>query len=114
MITVTIERGEDGRIRRFSVSGHAGYDVPGQDIVCAGVSAVTVGAVNAIEQLTGLVPKAKMRGGWLTAEAPQGGDPELESRAQLLLEGMLVSLQTIADEYGKYVQIQETIKHRRR
>lgn len=110
MITVTIERGEAGRIRRFSVSGHAGYDDPGKDIVCAGVSAVTVGAVNAVEKLTGLVPKAKMQNGWLSAETPYGGDPELDGRVQLLLEGMVVSLETIADEYGTYVQIQEVIK----
>jgi uncharacterized protein YsxB (DUF464 family) len=110
MITVTIERSAAGRIRRFSVSGHAGYDDPGKDIVCAGVSAVTVGAVNAVEKLTGLVPKAEMHNGWLRAEAPPSGDSELDGRVQLLLEGMVASLETIADEYGTYVQIQDLIK----
>lgn len=109
MITVMIERNHAGRIRRFSVSGHAGFDDPGKDIVCAGVSAVTVGAVNAVEKLTGLVPKAEMRGGWLSAEAPEDGGSRRESQAQLLLEGMIASLETIADAYGAYVQIQENI-----
>jgi len=109
MITVTIERGDSGRILRFSVSGHAGYDDPGKDIVCAGVSAVTVGAVNAVEKLTGLVPKAEMRNGWLHAEAPSSADPELDRGAQLLLEGMVAQLETIADEYGKYVKIKQRI-----
>jgi hypothetical protein len=107
MITVTIERDRSGRLLRFSVSGHAGFDVPGKDIVCAGVSAVTVGAVNAVEKLTGLVPKANMRKGWLHAEAPSGADPEADRMAQLLLEGMVAQLETIADEYGTYVQIKE-------
>lgn len=110
MITVTIERGRSGRLLRFAVSGHAGYEVPGKDIVCAGVSAVTVGAVNAVEKLTGLVPKAEMRGGWLRAEAPDGADPALDGKAQLLLEGMVVQLEAIADAYGTYVQIKEVIK----
>lgn len=109
MITVMIERNGKGRLLRFSVSGHAGYEEPGKDIVCAGVSAVTVGAVNAIEKLTGLVPKAEMRSGWLRAEAPKGGDPALDDRAQLLLEGMVAQLETIAEEYGTYLQIQERI-----
>jgi len=110
MITVTIERGGAGRIRKFSVSGHAGFDDPGKDIVCAGVSAVTVGAVNAIEKLTGLVPKTRMRGGWLSATLTECGDAERDSRAQWLLEGMVVSLETIADAYAKYVQIQDIPK----
>jgi uncharacterized protein YsxB (DUF464 family) len=105
MITVTVERSDAGRIRRFSVSGHAKYDDPGKDIVCAGVSAVTVGAVNAIEKLTGLVPDAEMREGWLTALAPSSEDRNLEGQAQLLLEGMVAALESIADEYKKYVQI---------
>ncbi|TJY41436.1 ribosomal-processing cysteine protease Prp [Cohnella pontilimi] len=107
MITVTIERSKQGRIRRFSVTGHAMYDDPGKDIVCAGVSAVTVGAVNAVEKLTGLVPKAEMREGWLTAEAPYSENRTLDGQAQLLLEGMIAALESIADEYAKYVKIKQ-------
>jgi uncharacterized protein len=107
MITITIERSEAGRIRRFYVSGHAKYNDPGKDIVCAGVSAITVGAVNAVEKLTGLVPEAEMREGWLAAEAPYSEDQRLDGQAQLLLEGMIVALESIADEYAKYVKIKE-------
>jgi len=109
MITVKIERGA-GRIRKFTVSGHARYDDPGKDIVCAGVSAVTVGAVNAIEKLTGIVPKTRMRGGWLSAEVPESGDKVLDIQTQWLLEGMVVSLETITTAYAKYVQIQDITK----
>ncbi|WP_027092688.1 ribosomal-processing cysteine protease Prp [Cohnella thermotolerans] len=109
MVTITIVRGQDGRIRQFSVSGHAMYADPGKDIVCAGVSAVTVGAVNAIEKLTGLVPEAKMQSGWLSAVAPESEDPSKNDRVQLLLEGMVASLETIVDEYGKYVRIKERL-----
>lgn len=110
MITITIERGGNGRIRKFSVSGHARYDDPGKDIVCAGVSAVTVGAVNAVEQLTGVVPKAGMRGGWLDAVIPESGVAERDKQVQWLLEGMVVSLETIMTAYAKYVQIQTITK----
>ena len=33
----------------FHVSGHAGYDESGKDIVCAGVSAMTMLVINTIE-----------------------------------------------------------------
>lgn len=109
MVTITITREQDGRIRHFAVSGHAKYADPGKDIVCAGVSAVTIGAVNAIEKLTGLVPDAKMESGWLSASAPESGDPARDGQVQLLLEGMIASLESIVDEYGKYVRIKERI-----
>lgn len=107
MITIEIVRSPNGRIRQFSVSGHAGYDEPGKDIVCAGVSAVTVGTVNAIEALTGIVPATQMRGGWLHAKLAEDPVTERDNQAQLLLEGMAVSLATIASAYEQYVQIVE-------
>ncbi|MBN2984842.1 MULTISPECIES: ribosomal-processing cysteine protease Prp [Cohnella] len=112
MITVNIFRKADGRIERFAVTGHAKYADPGRDIVCAGVSAVTIGAVNAIEKLTGLVPDAEVVSGFLSATAPAGEDEERNGQVQLLLEGMLVALQSIADEYGKYVKIKEKIANK--
>lgn len=33
----------------FEIKGHAGYDVAGQDIVCAAISAMTMLAINTVE-----------------------------------------------------------------
>lgn len=109
MIKITIFRGPDDRIKRFSVTGHAMYADPGKDIVCAGVSAVTVGTVNAIEKLTGVVPEAEMKSGLLSASLPKSGDAVRDEQIQLLLAGMVVSLESIADEYGKFVKIKHTL-----
>ncbi|MEK6990126.1 ribosomal-processing cysteine protease Prp [Paenibacillus sp. FSL K6-1566] len=107
MITVQILRGEDGRIRSFKVEGHAGYADPGQDIVCAGVSSITVGTVNSVEALTGIVMETRMKGGFLSANLPKSADESALGQVQLLLESMVVMLQGIADSYGKYIRIQE-------
>ena len=58
MIYVTIERlaPDSPQISSFVVEGHAEYDVPGKDLVCAAVSAVTFGTNNSIESLTGVIP----------------------------------------------------------
>ncbi|MBB6674250.1 ribosomal-processing cysteine protease Prp [Cohnella nanjingensis] len=109
MITITIYRDQDERIKRFSVTGHAKYDDPGKDIVCAGVSAVTVGAVNAIEKLTGIVPDAEMKSGFLSASMPESGETHRNEQLQLLLAGMVVALESIADQYGKHVRIKHTL-----
>lgn len=107
MITVQVLRGEDERIHSFKVTGHAGYADPGEDIVCAGVSSITVGTVNSIEALTGTVMETEMKGGFLSANLPSAEDDTVSGQVQLLLESMVVMLQGIADSYGKYIRIQE-------
>ena len=47
MIKVIIEK-NDSIISVLEVSGHSNYDEKGKDIVCAGVSAIIVGGLNAL------------------------------------------------------------------
>ncbi|MBD2861009.1 ribosomal-processing cysteine protease Prp [Paenibacillus oceani] len=109
MIRVNIRRSrESGTIEAFTVSGHAFYGKPGHDIVCAGVSAVTVGTVNAVEKLTGVALPNDMREGYLNVRIPQGTDVETTKQIQLLLESMLAMLETIEDAYGKYIALQQS------
>ncbi len=109
MIKATIYRTTDGEVVSFSVNGHANFGDYGTDIVCAGVSAVTVGTINAIEQLCGISAQnnCKSESGHLTYVLPKGLEPEALEKAQLLLEGMVVSLQSIVQSYGKFVKINE-------
>lgn len=109
MIKVTINRTADG-IKSFEMTGHADFAKHGQDIVCAGASAVVFGSINAIEALCGVKAKVNLGkdGGYLLYTLPKL-DSDTFQRAQLLLEGMLVSLKTIELDYGKYIQIHEMI-----
>ncbi|WP_410771837.1 ribosomal-processing cysteine protease Prp [Fontibacillus sp. BL9] len=107
MIIVSILRSRDNDIKGFEVSGHAGYAKSGQDIVCAGVSAVTVGTVNSIEALTGTVMDAEMKNGFLNANLPDNIHPDAVRQVQLLLSSMVVMLQSIEGSYGKYIQIKD-------
>ncbi len=110
MITVTfVRRNEDRRIMAFSIEGHANYAKHGKDIICAGVSTVSVGTVNSIEQLAGIELPAKMKSGWLSSDIPILPDAEADGRMQLLLESMVVMLETISNSYGKHVVIYEQL-----
>jgi len=110
MIRVKIERGGDGSIRSFTVKGHAFYDDPGKDIVCAGVSSVTVGTVNAIEVLTGVELKSKMKDGYLQASVPGKAEGSKPEQIQLLLESMVVMLKSIEETYGAYITVRDERK----
>lgn len=108
MINIRIKRDEQRRIIAFTVEGHALFAEEGNDIVCAGVSAVSVGAVNAAEVLTGTALECEMRKGLLKADVPRDKLTDDKSDSlQLILESMVVMLQTIVHSYGEYVQIFE-------
>ncbi|MDF0726776.1 ribosomal-processing cysteine protease Prp [Cytobacillus sp. S13-E01] len=110
MIKVTIERLSNRLIESFTVSGHANFAEHGSDIVCAGVSAVSIGTINAIIALTNITPHIEQggKGGFLRFVVPKELSEETDEKVQLLLEGMLISLQTIENDYGQYINI--TIK----
>ncbi len=105
MIEVNIYRQTDERIIGFRVSGHAHYDDPGKDIVCAAVSAVTVGAVNAVESLAGVVSETVMEPGLLHVQLPSIAAAGTAEKTQTILETMEQMLLSIADSYGEFVQI---------
>lgn len=109
MIIVTIKRRSkrDSQIQAFVVKGHAQYDVPGKDLVCAAVSAITVGTVNSIEKLTQVLPISEMESGLLDITIPvlPESSSEQGSQVQLLLESMVVMLQSIEETYGDYIKI---------
>jgi uncharacterized protein YsxB (DUF464 family) len=106
MINIKIYRTESGTIQSFELSGHALFADRGKDIVCAGVSAVSVGAINAVHELTGVTPDLEHRAdGFLRCVIPEALPENTQEKVQILLEGMAVSLRAIEEEYGKHIKI---------
>ncbi|MCZ8534992.1 ribosomal-processing cysteine protease Prp [Psychrobacillus psychrodurans] len=107
MIKVTITKDQSGYVHSFEMKGHADFAEHGKDLVCAGASAVSFGAVNAVIALTEITPiiKQKGDGGYLYVEVPSISNLEKAAQIQLILEAMIVSLQTIEQDYAKYIKI---------
>ncbi|TCZ75149.1 ribosomal-processing cysteine protease Prp [Paenibacillus albiflavus] len=110
MIKVKVKRlSRDNKfITSYQVTGHAFYDEPGKDIVCSAVSAITVGTVNSIEALTGVVPQVKMQSGMLKVIIPSDLSSSVAEQVQLLLESMVVMLNSIEESYGEHIQVTTT------
>lgn len=108
MINVTMYRKQEA-IHAFKIEGHANSGPYGYDLVCAAVSAVSFGAVNAVISLCHLddvhVKQAGDEGGYLHIELPPNITEQNREKAQLILEAMLVSLQTIEREYNSFIKI---------
>jgi len=88
----------------LNITGHAGYDDYGKDIVCAAASVLSINLANSIAQLT----KAKFKceideksGDYSFAFTETYGDD-----ANILFESCLLGLESIQNEYGDdFIQI---------
>lgn len=84
----------------ISVSGHAGYAPAGQDIVCAGVSALTQTLIGSIKDLTSDKIKYKISPGGV--EILYGN---LSEKSRTLVDSFFIGILQIADEYPDNVRI---------
>ncbi|GEL07125.1 ribosomal-processing cysteine protease Prp [Salisediminibacterium halotolerans] len=108
MISFEVNRRADGAIEAFTMSGHADSGPYGYDIVCAGASAVSFGAVNAIAELAGIYLETDMQdeGGYLHCRVPEISDHDTEEKVQWLLEGMIVSMKSIEANYRQFLRME--------
>jgi uncharacterized protein YsxB (DUF464 family) len=106
MIDINIIRSSNRLVESVTISGHAEFDEPGKDIVCAGVSAVTFGAANAVEELCGIELHVEQgESGFLRFVIPTTVEGNKQEKIQFLIEGMLVSLWTIERSYSDFINI---------
>lgn len=106
MINVTTTKKDDVYVA-IEVTGHANSGPHGFDLVCAGVSAVTFGAVNAlfaIGEFTPIVEQAD-DGGYLYVELPDDLTADQMNKSQIIFETMMISLETIERQYRQFIQI---------
>lgn len=85
--------------------GHAEYARKGQpDILCAAISALTIGTVNSLEELAGerLKTVQNEETGFLRCDF----ESTLQEKSSFLMDSMVFSLENISREYGhKYLQV---------
>lgn len=89
-------------IQNITIRGHAGYADQGQDLVCAGVSSISVGMMNALDQLTPETCDFSMKDADIEIQVIRD-----TTENQLLLESLIIQLKTLKESYKTYVQINE-------
>ena len=96
MITVTVYKRSD-EYQGFRCEGHAEYTEDGYDPICAGVSALTVNAVNSVEQFTqdGITVEADEENGLVALQLEA-----CSNDTKLLLDSMVLGLEMIQKNYG--------------
>ena len=90
----------DGRYTYLHVSGHAESDEYGKDLICASVSSILFGFMNALDE-TG----EKVR----IDQSMNEIEIENDSRSEVVdhyFELVLIQLKTIEESYGEYIKVE--------
>ena len=95
---ITVKRNNDG----LTITGHAGFADSGQDIVCAGVSAIVQTLIQSVEDLTVDAIDYTMQPGFVDIKfCTMSGD------SQVLFDSAMIGLQMIADAHPHNVTIEK-------
>lgn len=88
------------------VKGHADSDTEGHDLVCAAVSAVTQGGVQALTD-SEKAYRLEMKKGYLELARTA---PNMSEHDEIVIETILVQLESIAQVASDYVQLERKQK----
>ena len=101
MIKVTFfKRGED--FIGFEMKGHSGYAEEGSDIVCSAVSSVAYMTANTVTEIIGTDAEISLDDGYMKFIPENTADG-----VQLLLKGMALHLNALAEQYDEYLLCKE-------
>ena len=84
---------------RITITGHSGYDEPGRDVVCAGVTALCQTLVRSIESLTEDAIEYEISPGRAYIQFGY-----LSERSKALVDSFFIGICLIADEFPDYVR----------
>ena len=94
MIKILIEKDN------IKISGHAGYGVKGNDIVCASVSSIVITSLNAIIRIDENAIAYKQDEGFIEVDIKKH-----EKTVDILIDNMISMLEELEEEYKKYIKI---------
>lgn len=103
MIKVSVYKNNEN-INKIVVSGHAGYDVSGYDIVCASVSTIVITTVNAILRFNDSSIKYEEKDGFVSIDIINHDDI-----IDKLIINMLDLLEKLEKQYAKYIKINKEV-----
>ncbi|MGI6077342.1 MAG: ribosomal-processing cysteine protease Prp [Fastidiosipilaceae bacterium] len=107
MITVRVKRNPDGFPYALSSTGHAGYAEPGQDIMCAAVSALATTTLSALTDLIKVEVDYVLAEGEIYCEVlEQALTDKQREGIQLLFDTFELGCIQLADSYDyKYIKV---------
>ena len=91
---------KDGSYLSLDVKGHAEYGEYGKDLICASVSSILFGFMNALDELQENV-EIRQSENRITVE-----DHSSSSTVQNYFELVIMQLKTIEESYGNFIKVE--------
>lgn len=108
MISVSFEKEADDSIRKIIVEGHAAYDEEGQDIVCAGISILTITVMNALEEVAGVkLSEREVRPGYSGFVIPKVTDMVQSIQMDTILKTYELGVRSTQAAYPDYITVKD-------
>ena len=90
---------ENNNYTYLSVKGHAGYAEKGEDLICASVSSIIFGLMNALDEKNGVTIKESNN----HIEIINGSSSEVINN---YFELIMFQLKTIEESYGEFIKVE--------
>ena len=88
------------QIRSITITDHADFAPEGQDVVCAGISSISTGALNALDELFPGQCKLSMKGKTIRIETESS-----EAALQNCLQMLIIQLKTVQEVFPGNIKI---------
>ena len=106
MTTVVVYKNNTG-LTGFSVSGHAGYDEEGYDIVCASASVLITTCANALETVVKVIREVNVSEAHIEVKLPKKMTDVEKNNARIVLATTLQGFKDIATSYPDYFTLKQ-------
>lgn len=101
MIRVDFLVADTGKLKGFSIKGHAGYEMAGKDIVCAAVSSAAYMTTNTISEVIRADAQIEADEGDMYVSVAK---KDIDACA-VLLEGLKLHLQSLEEQYPGNINV---------
>lgn len=99
MVHVKVSCHEE-EIQEIVISGHAGYETEMMDIVCAEISAISVGTLNCIDMMCPDSCELEMASGYVHILVNKTSE-----KLQIILKMILIQLETVEQTNKDYIKV---------
>ncbi len=105
MVTVQFYRDNQG-FTAMELTGHAGYN-PGNDVVCAGISALAFALVGTLKSIDGISFTRLQYQDGVTVEIEPFADAEEQAVVDAVFTTVLIGLKQIEKKYPGHIRVWE-------
>lgn len=107
-MTEVIIKTQNGTLVGINISGHAGFDEHGYDIVCSGISVLGQTAIVSLYEVADIKDLVyEIQDGYIDVKLPVNINDVKLGKAQIIFETIIKGLKGIMEAHPEYIEVYE-------